>query len=360
MTAAALDHRIWYAASNEDGASEIAALAPRDRRVLSITASGSRTFDLLTAAPREIVSIDQNPAQTALAELLAEGYRRFDYPAFARFVGLECHGAIPASERGVLIEALSPASRRFWNANPTLIDQGLVYSGRWEGFLRTIHRLAGPRRRRIARDLLAAPSLAAQAAIWRERWDTRSWRLLLRLLSVRWFWRTIAREPGIAFVPRDFDIAGYVAARFDHAAHHIRFAESPFAWLMLTGAYPKDVRPPYLSEAHFATIAGQIDRVAFVTGSLQSYLADALRDRFDAVSLSDYSSYCDVMVQRALWQSLRHALAPGGRACERKFFNKVGTDLPEQSGFVRDTVVEDRLAAEDRAFFYSFVVATRR
>ena len=359
MKAAALDHRLWYTASNEDGASEIAALSPERRRVLSITASGSRTFDLLAADPASIVSIDQNPAQTAIAELLAEGYRRLAYSRFAVLVGLEADGGTRRADLAELTEKLPPPSRAFWQRNAALVEGGLVYAGRWEGFLRTMHRLAGPRRRALATRLLAAPSLDAQYALWRDEWDDRGWRLLLRLLSIRWLWRHVAREPGIAFVAADFDIAAYVAARFDHAARTIMFRDSPFAWLMLSGSYPGNVRPAYLSQSCFDDISHRIDRVTFLTGSVQDHLALAPADSYDAASLSDYSSYCDVDVQRLLWTDLARVMPRGGRVCERKFFNKSGTDLPEAVGFVRDRPVEDRLFASDRAFFYSFVVADR-
>jgi S-adenosylmethionine-diacylglycerol 3-amino-3-carboxypropyl transferase len=327
--------------------------------VLSITASGSRTFDLLTADPASIVSIDQNPAQTALARLLAEGYKRLSYARFAALVGLEEGGATRTSDLNLLTAALPPEARAFWQRNAGVIDKGLIYAGRWESFLRMMHGVAGRRRVSLAKRLLAAETLDEQYTLWREEWDDRGWRMLLRMLSVRWLWRHVAREPGIAFVAPEFDIAGHVESRLDHAARHIHFRDSPFAWLMLSGAYPRDVRPRYLSQTAFAEIASRIERVSFVTAPVQDYLAAAPADSFDATSLSDYSSYCDVDVQRALWTDLARAIAPGGRVCERKFFNKSGTELPESLGFVRDRPAEEALGHTDRAFFYSFVVATR-
>jgi S-adenosylmethionine-diacylglycerol 3-amino-3-carboxypropyl transferase len=97
--------------------------------------------------------------------------------------------------------------------------------------------------------------------------------------------------------------------------------------------------------------------VQFVTGSVQNFLRDCAPGSLDAVSLSDYSSYCDAEVQRGVWASLARAVAADGRVCERKFFNKSGADLPEALRFTRDRALEDQLFREDRAFFYSFVVA---
>ena len=89
MSAAILDQSaIWYSACNEDTGSEIAALQPAGKRILCITASGSRAFDLLLADPAEVIAIDQNPAQTALAELFSAAYVHCDYPAFCGLAGL--------------------------------------------------------------------------------------------------------------------------------------------------------------------------------------------------------------------------------------------------------------------------------
>ena len=52
-------------------------------------------------------------------------------------------------------------------------------------------------------------------------------------------------------------------------------------------------------------------------------------------------------------------MGPGGRVCERKFFNKTGMDLPELHDFARDRALEARLDADDGALFYTFVVAER-
>lgn len=359
MKAAALDQSaIWYSACNEDGASETAALDPAGKRVLCIAASGSRAFDLLLADPAAIVAVDQNPAQIALAELFTAAYRQLDYADFASLAGIADHPD-RAAMLDLLLPTLPPEARVFWSANRAAVAGGLLYCGRWESFLRRFVRWAGPRRRALAARLLAAADPGAQWALWQTEWDDWRWRLLLHALACRPLWRWGLREPGIAFVPRDFDMAGYARARFDHAARDLHLARLPFAWLLLTGAYHPAVLPAYLTAGGHATIRARLDRLSFHAASLQEAIADPDAARFDAVSLSDYSSYCDLAVQRAVWADLGRRLRPGARVCERKFFNKTGTDLPRQSGFVRDHDLERRLDDGDGAWFYSFVVATR-
>lgn len=357
MTATSLDRStIWYSACNEDAASEIAALEPAGKKILTITASGSRAFELLLADPGEIVSIDENPAQTALAELFAAAYRYCDYQAFSGLAGLhDDTRRLELLDR--LLAHVSDEAGRFWRGNRQIAAGGLLYCGRWESFLRRFRQWAGSRRRATADRLLRSPDTAAQLALWQSAWDDWQWRLLLRAIALRPLWRWGLREPGIAYVPADFDMTGYARSRFDHAARSLHLAQLPFAWLLLNGSYRPDVLPPYLTEAGHATIRARLDRLTLRTDSLQETIACAPAGSFDGASLSDYSSYCDEAEQRRVWQGLARAMRPGSTVCERKFFNKTGMAIPAELGFRRDESLEDRLNASDGAWFYTFVVA---
>lgn len=359
MTATPLDQSsIWYSACNEDAASEIAALEPAGKTILTITASGSRAFDLLLADPAAVVAIDENPAQTALAELFAAAYRHSDYRDFCGLAGLREDPQRLATLDRLLAHVPEPA-RRFWQGHRPLAAGGLLYCGRWESFLRRFRHWAGPRRRALADALLHSPDTRAQLALWQGAWDDWQWRVFLRALALRPLWRWGLREPGIAYVPADFDMTGYARARFDHAAANLHLAQLPFAWLLLNGAYNPDVLPAYLTETGHATIRARLDRLTLRTDSLQGVIAAAAPGSFDGASLSDYSSYCDAAEQGRVWQDLARAVRPGGTVCERKFFNKTGMAIPAEVGFRRDTVLEDRLNAADGAWFYTFVVARR-
>ena len=57
-----------FTSSNEDGRSELTALAGA-RRILCLTASGTRPLDLLLSDATEIVALDLNPVQNALLDL---------------------------------------------------------------------------------------------------------------------------------------------------------------------------------------------------------------------------------------------------------------------------------------------------
>ncbi|MFM6854586.1 MAG: DUF3419 family protein, partial [Sphingopyxis sp.] len=243
--------------------------------------------------------------------------------------------------------------------NRRIAANGLLSCGRWEGFLRRFRQWAGARRRGMADRLLAHGDRAAQWALWQGEWDDWQWRLFLRALAVRPLWRWGLREPGIAFVPKDFDMTAYARARFDHAARNLDLPALPFAWLLLNGAYHPNILPPYLTEDGHGIIRDRIDRLTLRTASLQDIVATSDAGAFDGASLSDYSSYCDLDEQRRVWRHLARGMRPGARVCERKFFNKSGASTPTEYGFVREVALEDALTSSDGAFFYSFIVARK-
>lgn len=359
MTAIQLNQStIWYSACNEDTASEIEALEPAGKRILCITASGSRAFDLLLADPAEVVAIDENPAQTALAELFAAAYVHCDYKEFCGLLGLQ-----ETSARCELVDTLLPhlsdTSQAFWQLNRAVARNGLLYCGRWEEFMRKFMRWAGQRRRLLAKRLLDCKAVEEQWSLWQREWDDWQWRMFLRILAWRPMWRWVLREPGIAFVPQSFDMTAYARMRFDHAARNLHLRKLPFAWLLLNGAYHPQILPPYLTEAGHATIRDRIGRLKLRTASLQETVAADGSGTFDGVSLSDYSSYCDLAEQKKVWHNLARRMAPGARVCERKFFNKSGTEVPSKAGFKRIEGLEERLNARDGAWFYTFVVAVK-
>lgn len=359
MTATQLNQSaIWYSACNEDTTSEIAALEPAGKRILCITASGSRAFDLLLADPAEIISIDENPAQTALAEVYAAAYAHYEYDDFCALLGLG-----DSRDRIALLDKLMPhvstSAQAFWKTNRHLAYDGLLYCGRWEGFMRKFMHWAGARRRNLVTRLLNCPTIDEQWSLWQAEWNDWQWRLFLRMLAIRPLWRWILKEPGIAFVPRDFNMTAYARARFDHAAQNLHLRELPFAWLLLNGSYHPDKLPPYLTKEGHGLIRSRMSRLKLRTASLQQTVAASKSEKFDAVSLSDYSSYCDVAEQEIVWRNLARFMPAGARVAERKFFNKTGMELANIAGFKRQKSLEEQLNAKDGAWFYTFVAAVK-
>jgi S-adenosylmethionine-diacylglycerol 3-amino-3-carboxypropyl transferase len=350
---------INYAASHEDGRSELRALAlDASSRVLCITGSGSRALDLLVARPRELVAIDFNPAQTQLLALKLAAMRALSYTEYVGFIGLVAH-----SERLALYARvrprLAPAARAFWDRRRSILARGVLYCGRWERFLRAMVAPAAFARRGLIARVFACRSLDEQRSLWLREWNTPGWDRYLGLLANRFMWTRIVREPGMRHIPPELDIVRCIRARFDRAAGSYLFRDSAWAWLVFHGRLnPDGPLPPHLQREHFDVLAAEAASVKLVSVSLLSYLEGPGAGSFSAFSLSDFGSYADDASYAATHRAVHRAALPGARLCERQFLvPRDPTRIPGLS-LVRDAALERELAQHDNSVVYDFVAGS--
>jgi len=264
-------HKINYSAANEDGQSEIKALSLTEKdEIVCITGSGARSLDLISAGPARVISIDFNPTQTHLLQLKLAGYRNLTWSEFMGFIGVD--KTCPPTKRletfAELQDELPESTRKFWQSNSNLIREGILYCGTWEKFLRILKTLGWPRRQ-LVHELFACKDLEEQKQCWQQHWDGRTWRSILRLTAWRPLWKYILREPGINFIPSDFDIYGYIYHRFNHGARTFLFKDAPYMWLLFQGHYDLgQVLPIHLSQEHFSVIKERAALITPLTGSL--------------------------------------------------------------------------------------------
>jgi S-adenosylmethionine-diacylglycerol 3-amino-3-carboxypropyl transferase len=350
---------INYAASHEDGRSELRALRlDPSSRVLCITGSGARALDLLVAGPRELVAIDFNPAQTHLLALKLAALQTLSYAEFIAFLGL-----VPAAERlstyAALRLRLGAEARAFWDRHTALIVSGVLYCGRWERFLRMMVAPAAWARRALIARVFACSSVEQQAALWLREWNTPGWDRYLSLLANRWLWTRVVREPGMAHIPRELDIVRCIRERFDRAAGSYLFRDSAWAWLVFRGQLSATgPLPPHLESSCFAALAEAAARVIPVTASLEAYLSEPGTERFSAFSVSDFGSYADLAGYTSTYAALSAAARPGARVCERQFL--VARDPTQIPGLklARDVELERALQRSDNSVVYDFVIGT--
>lgn len=340
--------KLNFASSNEDGRSELAALAGPSQRMLCLTGSGTRPLDMLLSEAREVIAIDLNPVQNQLLRLKIAAFEVLDHAEVLAYLGL-----VPSDDRLGLhhrVRAALPASARaFWAARLRLVRRGVWYAGRWEKVLRFGALGVRAIRGRAIEELFAAQTVQEQAAIWQRRFDDRLWHGAIRALGRPWVWTRVIGEPGGAFLPDPAAVEARLAGAFNRAAGAFLFRESDFASLILRGrnALPGAV-PLHLRPENHARIRAALPRLRIVEGGLTDL------DRLgiggvDAFSLSDFGSYTDALAYAACWRAIIGAAAPGALYCERVFMNPL--PLPD-TRIGLDGALSDRLTAQDRAIIY--------
>lgn len=347
--------QINYSSSTEDSAAECLALnlTPSDH-VVCITGSGSRTLDLLLQRPAKIDSVDFNLAQNCLFRLKIAAYQVLEYPDFCTFLGLEEFVSSSRMSRQSIYASLAPQlsseTRAFWDQKTSLIDRGILYCGTWEKLLRVLSKTTVLRRRKVDQ-LLNAESLSEQISCWEQHWSGFFFKTYLKLLSNRFLWTNIVREPGARLIPPEFDVAGYLHRRLEMMAKHSMMRENPYANLLFHGRYqPGCELPPHLQEGNFEIIKEQIHRVQIIDEDIESFLTRHT-SQFDAYSLSDFSSYAPLDTYQAVWKAVGKSAKSSARFCERQFLVK--RELSQEC-LERDGDLEQRLEELDHTCLYSF------
>jgi S-adenosylmethionine-diacylglycerol 3-amino-3-carboxypropyl transferase len=364
----ALQDRLLYGACWEDVAVARTALRiPSGGLVVAIGSAGDNVIALLLDDPGRVVAVDLNPAQTALIELKVAALR--SAPAeLAAFVGGTPGDGALSSARLARYEAVRPmlsaSAGRHWDAHIGDIETGVIHSGRFERYLAWFRLGLLPLvpGRAIVRGMLAAPDVAEQRRLYRERWDSRTWRGLFRVFFSRRLLAAMGRDPAFFAQVADGDKGAHFLERAIDGLTATPIRTNPYVTFILTGRYRvPDAAPAYLQPSHATTLARRANRVAVVTGSLLEVLHELPDRAVDAFYLSDIFELEDQPGYVTVLSEIARTGRPGARLCY--WNNLVPRTRPESLSdrLSSETDLADRLHAQDRAFLYSrFVVETVR
>lgn len=321
-------------------------------RVLSIASAGDNALALLAEGPDELVAVDLSPAQLACLALRVAAFRTLEHSEL-----LDLVGARESRQRDALYQrcrlALDGDDRRFWDARPEAIAQGIGEGGKFERYLRTFRRvilpLAQPRRR--VRQLVAGGGTVAERRDWYDReWDTPRWRGLFRVFASRFVLGRMGRDPSF-FDHVEGAVADRLMRRVRDAVTATDPAENPYLRWILTGSVGEAL-PRYLRPEAFDPIRDHLDRLSWRCASLEDVLAKAGPGAFSQVNLSDVFEYVDPSHADVLFARLADAGRPGARLA---YWNLLADRRPSIA--LRDRLrpldaLADQLHQLDKAPFY--------
>ena len=201
--------------------------------------------------------------------------------------------------------------------------------------------------------MLEAATIEEQQKIWSSKWDNRTWSLFLSVLSSRFLWVNIIREPGAKLIPKDFNTKQYMKDRLEYLTLNFKLNENHYANLLFNGSYMEScILPHHLRPENFEIVRSNLDRIEIVTAALIDYLPQH-RSRFSKFSLSDFSSYAPLEIYHSIWENIIFSAKSGAVFCERYFLVKRN---PEKQFTLlqRDSIREISIAQTDISAIYTF------
>ena len=330
--------------------------------IVTIGSGGCNTFELLLENPGTIFAVDINQCQSHLLELKRAAIRRLDLDDLHAFLGLK-----PVGNRLEMFESLksdlSASALAYWRSRRQAVEDGVVYQGRYERFLRffrrLVHMIQGTRR---IDGLFRCQSLEEQRDYFDRVWNTSQWRMLFHLL----FNKQVLARRGLSADYFKFDdgaasFAESFIQRSRRALRDIPIATNYFIAQYLLGRYTSpDAAPAYLRQEHLPVIKQRLNRVAIVTADLKVWLAGRPENSLDRASLSNICELMNPSETARTFEQVARTVRPGARICFRNLM--IPREVPENlRAKIQLLESESRqLLEQDRSFAYSRVHAYQK
>ena len=264
----------------EDPAIEIEVFAPFSR-VFCIASAGC-TARALSAAGFDVTAVDVNPQQILYAKARAAGAPM-------------CKGM--AERLLSRVRALFPALG-------------------WTESLR--------------REFLSMRDPSEQLHYWRQKFNTKAWRIAVDTAFSKSFLGVVYRSPFVACLPWHFGSA--VRARLERTWSNHSNNSNPYAWRFLLGKAPPVLEPP-------------VGTIRFACEDAATYLEHCKPASFDAFSLSNIADGAPSCYVRRLCRAVEHAARPGAIVVTRSFAEP-------------DSAIPANLAARDRSMIWGTLHVT--
>jgi S-adenosylmethionine-diacylglycerol 3-amino-3-carboxypropyl transferase len=265
-----------------------------DDVVLMITSGGCNVLNLLTEAPRRIVTIDRRAEQRDLLADKIDFIARGDYDALWHAYG------VPAQRDGRSIYARGSYGRFAW-------------------VRRFIHTVSG---RDTIRRFTESSSMAEQRAIYLHDIEPRLFSPFVRALPAAiagvcgMHWRQVSSTLRYG----RFLLQSVCRDRLRHVMTSFPIRDNYYWHQMLTGEYASPSQcPPYLQRRYFSPLRDLIDRVDNRHGDVIAQLRGVPPATFTKANLLDMPDFLSPARRLELFREIRRVCAPGARVLYRSF-----------------------------------------
>ena len=346
--------RLYFAQVREDPLLELAFLEPRPEATYVVVGSGGCTvLSLLGAGAGRVVAVDVNQTQNDLLELKLQAVIRLEREAVLAFLG----GAPSAGDRWMTYQrirgGLTDGARQYWDAQRRSIRVGVLAAGVTERMVRFFVRMlqATVHGRRTIEELLTQSSLEAQDSFYRERWNTRRWRLLVRLLLSRGSLKR-TYDPAFFRGVEEEDFATHFQRQIEHVLRRLPVGQNYFLHHMLRGEYPRGVAaslPPYLEPPGADRIRAGVGTLEVVDGAYTTYLESCPARSIHGYVVSNIAEWLSPRELKRLFSQILRTAAPGARLCFRNFVGWTEVPQPFRAEIREDQELGEELMRTDRS-----------
>jgi S-adenosylmethionine-diacylglycerol 3-amino-3-carboxypropyl transferase len=339
-----------YSLSNEDTTVEkqiLSDLKLPSKRVFAICGAGSRVLPLLRPDVSYIKVVDMSDDQLRLLRLRLASVKSLTYENFLSFWGYKN----PNISRLEILKTidLTESDRNYWLANSNKWQNGFLFSGRWESYLRTLGVLFRLFFRAKFESLFNCENLQARQEWYVQNFPALRLKVFLRIFASPLFFNLFLYKGRFAQSQESF--AEFLMRVFKIILIEKDPKKSFFAQMLFLGdlryseGWPLETHKSVFDSAKNFT--GQIE---LIKGDLIQELKD--KQNFDFLSLSDVASYLNSEQLQALESSMMKSLNLGGISIIRSF--RRHPEFSNKYKSSRQSSLEDWAMSVDSIGVYKF------
>lgn len=255
--------------------------------ILSIGSGGDNTFSILSKSPKHVVCIDANPVQLFLIELKKAAFHALDHQEFLQFLGFR-----KSTKRIELFEKLKPMLTKecanYWLANIQCIKHGVIYSGKFEKYLRLFSNKVLPliHRKPEVLGLLSKKDSRRQLQFYQERWNNRRWRFLFKLFFSQWLMGLLGRDPSF-FKEVKVPVGQSLFLRAENYLSSVLCQRNEYLNYILTGSFG-ELLPHYARKENFESIKQNLQKLHLKNKFITEIESEQAFNKFNLSNVFEY------------------------------------------------------------------------
>ena len=345
---------IRYANCWEDADILLEGLSPNEgRKILSIGSAGDNSFSLLTTNPEIVVAVDINKIQLHLIELKKACIKKLAHEEALAFLGFE-----PCLKRtdffNQIKNEMNADARTYWEANINLINNGVIYAGKFEKYFLMFSKNVLPwiHSKRTVAELFRTKSKKEQQIFYDKKWNTWKWKLLFKIFFSKYVMGKYGRDPEFLKEVK-FSVADYI---YNKAGRHLQTEEAQTNFMLhfnLTGNFG-NLLPHYMRKENYNIIKSNIDNLKLKEG----YAQDVINyfGKFKCMNLSNIFEYMDKALFATTAQELIKGTDKDGKLAYWNLMvsRRMSEIFPEKIKYEKELSL--KLTEKDKGFFYNQVI----
>ena len=322
---------------------------PKNKRILSIASAGDNSFSMLITEPEIVVAFDLNPVQLYLVELKKVAIKSLTREETIAFLGFK-HSKNRLKTYEKLKTNLSEKAREFWEKNTSLIEYGVIHTGKFEKYFQLFSRRILPfiHTKKRVQEIFTEKTEEEQFAYYTKKWNTWRWRLLFKIFFSKAVMGKRGRDPEFLKEVK-LNVGQFIFNQAEKQLGSKRAQNNFILRYNLTGNFG-ELLPHYLQEENYTLIQSLIDRVELLHGTTE----DAVRifGKFDAMNLSDIFEYMNTEIFEAIGKGLHAGLNENGKVAYWNLMvpRRLSAQLPTLFNYEKE--LSEELTLSDKGFFY--------